>query len=332
MSIPSIQKARIGGYIFKQMLMGKRRFPLVLMLEPTFRCNLRCAGCGKIEYAENILNRRLSVDDCIAAAETCGAPVISIPGGEPLLLPDIHHIVHEITMRKRFVYLCTNALLVEKRITDFTPSPYLTFNVHLDGLHERHDSLVCKQGVFEKAIAAIQRLRSLGFRVTTNTTFFKGQEPENAARFFDYLTHLGVEGMTVSSAFSYETAAGQDVFLTRLDTVTLFRQIFELGKGKNWRFNHSRVYLDFLAGKKAFACTPWGNPTRNIFGWQRPCYLLNDGYAATYKDLMESTEWEKYGVGNDPRCTHCMVHCGFEPTAVIDSIKNPLKAMGFMAS
>jgi hopanoid biosynthesis associated radical SAM protein HpnH len=258
--------------------------------------------------------------------------VVAIPGGEPLLLSDIQTIVQELTVRKRFVYLCTNALLVEKRITEFTPSPYLTFNVHLDGLHDRHDSLVCREGVFEKAVAAIQRLRSFGFRVTTNTTFFKGQEPENAARFLTYLTHLGVEGMTVSSAFSYETATEQDLFLTRPDTVTLFRRIFELGKGKNWRFNHSSAYLDFLAGKKVFACTPWGNPTRNIFGWQRPCYLLNDGYAATYKDLMENTEWEKYGVGKDPRCTHCMVHCGFEPTAVIDSIKHPLKAMGVTAS
>lgn len=332
MGIPTVQKARLGAYIIKQLLLGKRRFPLVLMLEPTFRCNLQCNGCGKIAYDTDILNQRLTVEECIDAADACVAPVISIPGGEPLLLPDIHVIVRKLTARKRFVYLCTNALLVEKRIDDFAPSPYLTFNIHLDGLSTQHDAMVCREGVFDRAVDAIRCLISRGFRVTTNSTFFKGETPENAARFFDYLTHLGVEGMTIASAFSYEKATGQNIFLTRPGTMELFNGVFELGRDRSWRFNHSRPYLDFLAGKKNFICTPWGNPTRNVFGWQRPCYLLSDGYAATYKGLMETTDWERYGVGNDPRCTDCMVHCGFEPTAVIETIKNPLKALSFIVS
>jgi len=306
---------RLGGYIIKQMLKGRSKFPLVLMLEPLFRCNLNCKGCGKIAYPGEILNRQLSVKECGAPVEECGAPVVSIPGGEPLLHPDIAVIVRELTARKKFVYLCTNALLVEKRIKEFEPSPYLTFNIHIDGLKERHDALVCAKGVFDKAVVAIRLLISGGFRVTTNTTFFDGETPENAARLLDFLTSLGVEGMTVSSAFSYEKASDREHFLTCDGTRALFQRIFNIGKGRGWQFNHSSLYLDFLAGNQDYECMPWGNPTRNILGWQRPCYLLDDGFAATYKELMENTDWGKYGVGKDPRCTDCMVHCGFEPTA-----------------
>lgn len=326
MGIPAIQKARIGAYIMRNLLAGRQRFPLVLMLEPLFRCNLRCNGCGKIAYPEDVLSRRLSVEECVSAAEECGAPVVSIAGGEPLLHPDIASVVREITARKRFVYLCTNALLVEKQAGEFSPSPYLTFNLHLDGMRERHDSLVCCQGVFDKAVSAIRLLVSRGYRVTTNTTFFGGETPESAARFFDFLTSLGVEGMTVSSGFGYESAADQGNFLGRDGTKELFRRVFEIGRGRNWKFNHSSLYLEFLAGNEKYACLPWANPTRNIFGWQRPCYLLSDGYAATYKDLLETTDWERYGTGKDPRCADCMVHCGFEPSAVMDSVRHPLKA------
>jgi hopanoid biosynthesis associated radical SAM protein HpnH len=328
LSIPAIQKTRISAYIFRQLLKGNRRFPLVLMLEPLFRCNLRCKGCGKISASAEILSRHLSVQECLAAAGECGAPVVSIAGGEPLLHPDIHLIARELTARKKFVYLCTNALLVAKRIDEFRPSRYLTFNVHLDGLGEQHDAQVGCPGVFDRATAAIGLLITQGFRVTTNTTFFGGQTPENAARFFDVLTSLGVEAMTVSPAFSYETAADQSHFLGREETRQLFRRIFTIGRDRKWRFNHSSLYLDFLAGGREYDCTPWGNPTRSIGGWQRPCYLLNDGYAATYSQLMETTAWENYGVGRDTRCAACMVHCGFEATAVMDSVKNPLKLLG----
>ena len=327
MSIPVIQKVRIGLYIFKQILMSKRRFPLVLMLEPLFRCNLRCKGCGKISYPDDVLKKQLNTEECLNAAEECGAPVVSIAGGEPMLHPEIHHIVRELNARKKFVYLCTNALLMSKRISEFKPSPYLTFNIHLDGLRERHDALVCRQGVFDKAIAAIRLLVYREFRVTTNTTFFGEETPESAARFFDFVMSLGVEGMTVAPAFSYETATDQEQFLGRNGTKALFRRIFEIGKNKNWRFNHSTLYLDFLAGNQNYQCTPWGNPTRNIFGWQQPCYLLNNAYAATFKELMETTEWTKYGFGRNVQCDDCMVHCGFEATAVMDLVKNPLKLL-----
>ncbi len=327
MGIPAIQKTRIGLYLIKQILTGKRRFPLVLMLEPLFRCNLRCKGCGKITYSDSILNKQLSVDECVAAAGECGAPVVSIAGGEPLLHQDIHLIVRRLTARKKFVYLCSNALLVSKRIGEFEPSPYLTFNIHLDGLRERHDALVCHPGVFDRAVAAIHLLVSRGFRVTTNTTIFGGETAENAARLFDFLSSLGIEAMTVAPAFSYETASDQEHFPERAGTQALFQRIFEIGKARKWRFNHSRLYLDFLAGGRNYECTPWGNPTRNIFGWQRPCYLINEGYTATYRELMQATDWAEYGVGRDSRCDACMVHCGFEATAVMDSVKNPLKTL-----
>ncbi len=295
------------------------------MLEPLFQCNLRCKGCGKIAHSGEILSKKLSLQECVSSSEECGAPVVSIAGGEPLLLPDIHLITGELTARKKFVYLCTNALLLTRRMDDFSPSPYLAFNIHLDGLRERHDALVCQQGVFDQAVAAIRLLISKGFRVTTNTTFYDGESPEIAARFLDFVTSLSVEGMTIAPGFSYETAAAQDQFLGRSGTIRFFRDLFELGKDRNWVFNHSGLYLDFLAGKQKYECTPWGNPTRNIFGWQKPCYLLDDSHVAGYRELMETTDWTRYGVGGDPRCTDCMVHCGFEPSAVLDSVRHPFK-------
>jgi hopanoid biosynthesis associated radical SAM protein HpnH len=324
LSIPAIQQARIGWYIFRQLLAGRHRFPLVLMLEPLFQCNLSCKGCGKIAFSERELNRRLSADECLSAAQECGAPVVSIAGGEPLLHPEIPLVVRRLTARKKFVYLCSNALLVPKRIDEFEPSVYLTFNIHLDGLRDRHDALVCRPGVFDRAVAAIRLLLSKGFRVTTNTTFFGGETAENAAEFFDFLSSLGIEAMTVAPAFSYENASDREHFLQRDRSRALFRRLFEIGRERNWQFNHSRLYLDFLAGGREYQCTPWGNPTRNIMGWQRPCYLLNEGYAATYRELMEETDWRRYGVGRDPRCHACMVHCGFEATAVMESVRHPL--------
>ncbi len=327
MGIPAIQKARIGAYIFKQRFKRQERYPLVLMLEPLFRCNLRCQGCGKIDYPAEILKRVMSPEECFEAAEECGAPVVSIAGGEPLLHENIPEIAEGLTARKKFVYLCTNALLVEKRMGEFTPSDYLTFNVHIDGLDARHDDRVCREGVFRNAVKAITLLLSRGFRVTTNTTLFRGETAEGAAGLFDFLSSLQVEAMTVSSAFRYEKAADQENFFTRDESIALFRSIFHLAEKKRWNFNHSSLFLDFLAGNQDYACLPWGNPTRNIFGWQKPCYLLNDGYEPSYEKLMNNTDWSKYGVGRDPRCTHCMLHCGFEATAVSDTVRNPFKAL-----
>lgn len=328
MGIPLRQQISVGAYVMKQRLKGNKRYPLVLMLEPLFRCNLACAGCGKIDYPNAILNRRLSVQECLEAAEECGAPIVSIPGGEPLIHKDIVQIVEGIVAQKRFVYLCTNALLVKKKIDDFKPSPYLTFSIHLDGLEEHHDRSVCQKGVFEKAVEAIKLLRSRGFRVNINTTLFDGVAPDQVATFFDYVTgDLDVEGITVSPGYAYERAPDQEHFLNRKKTKELFRSIFRLGRNKNWKLNHSSLYLDFLAGNQQYHCTPWGNPTRNIFGWQRPCYLLGEGFASSFKELMETTDWDRYGTGNYEKCADCMAHCGYEPTAVNDAVRNPLKTL-----
>ncbi len=328
MSIPLRQQLTVGRYLIEQKLKRVKRYPLVLMLEPLFRCNLACAGCGKIDYPDDILNKRLSVDECMTAVDECGAPMVSIPGGEPLIHKEMPQIVEGIIARKKFVYLCTNALLLKKRIDDYTPSPYLTFSIHLDGNQERHDVSVCQEGVFDIAEEAIKLALAKGFRVTINCTLFQGENAQEVADFLDYAMELGVEGVTIAPGFSYDKAPNQDVFIKGLDVKELFRGIFKIGKNRNWKLNHSSLYLDFLAGNQSYNCTPWGNPTRNVFGWQKPCYLLDDeGYAASFQELLETTPWEKYGNVNNPKCVNCMAHCGYEATAVEDMLAHPLKAM-----
>lgn len=328
MAVPLIQQVRVGAYVLKQRLGGAKRYPLVLMLEPLFRCNLACAGCGKIDYPDEILNKRLSVEECLDAVDECGAPVVSIPGGEPLLHKEIKEIVEGIVARKKFVYLCTNALLLEKKLHLFKPSLYLTFSVHLDGDRKTHDKAVCQEGVFDRALRAIRLAAEKGFRVNVNCTLFDGTNAKEMADFFSYvMENLGVDGITISPGYAYERAPDQEHFLSRQKTRQLFRDIFRHGKGKKWRFSQSSLYLNFLAGNQSYHCTPWGNPTRNIFGWQRPCYLLGEGYARTWKELMEETAWEKYGTGNYEKCANCMVHCGYEPTAVNDTVSHPLRAL-----
>jgi hopanoid biosynthesis associated radical SAM protein HpnH len=329
MGVPLIQQYRMGKYILGKKLSGVKKYPLVLMLEPLFRCNLACAGCGKIDYPKEILDKRLSYDECMKAIDECGAPVVSIAGGEPLIHKEMKQIVDGYIQRKKFVYLCTNALLLKTRIDQYTPSPYLTFSIHLDGNKERHDASVCLKGVFDNCIKVIKMAREKGFRVTINCTLFQGETADEVAEFMDMAMDLGVEGVTISPGYSYERAPKQDAFLKKRESKQLFRDIFKLGSGKEWRFNQSSLYLDFLAGNQTYECTPWGNPTRNVFGWQKPCYLLVDeGYAPTFSALMEETEWQNYGTGHNPKCTNCMVHCGYEATAVNDTVNHPLKALG----
>ena len=326
MAVPLIQQMRVGAYIIKQHLKGNDKYPLVLMLEPLFRCNLACPGCGKIDYPDSILNKRLSVEECLEAVDECGAPVVSIPGGEPLLHKEIKEIVDGIVARKKFVYLCTNALLLKKKLHLFTPTPYLTFSVHLDGLKEEHDLAVDQEGTFDRATDAIREAVKQGFRVTVNATLFNNATPDRTVEFFDYVKTLGAEGITVSPGYAYERAEDQEHFLNRRQTKNLFREVFRRGKDRGWIFNQSSLYLDFLAGNQDYHCTPWGNPTRNVFGWQKPCYLLSEGYVKTFTELMETTDWDSYGTGNYEKCANCMVHCGYEPTSVTDTVKHPLKA------
>jgi hopanoid biosynthesis associated radical SAM protein HpnH len=327
--IPVGQAARIGAYVLKQHMSGRKRYPLVLMLEPLFRCNLACAGCGKIDYPDEILNQRLSVNDCMKAIDECGAPVISIAGGEPLLHREMPEIVRGFLARKKIVILCTNALLLAKKIDQYRPHKDFNWSVHLDGDKDMHDKSVCQEGVYEKAVEAIKLAKSKGFRVSINCTLFNTAEPERVAKFFDDMNGLGLDGITVSPGYAYERAPDQEHFLNREKTKNLFRGILSRGNGgKNWPFSQSSMFLDFLAGNQAYHCTPWGNPTRTVFGWQRPCYLLGEGYAETFKELMDETDWDSYGVGNYEKCANCMVHSGFEASAVVDSVKHPLKALG----
>jgi len=332
MAIHLQQAFAVGTYLIQQRLQGRKRFPLVLMLEPLFRCNLACSGCGKIQHPKEILKQHLSPEDCFAAVEECGAPVVSIPGGEPLLHPQIDTIVAGLVARKKFVYLCTNGLLLEKSLDKFAPSSYLTFSMHLDGLREWHDHCVDRQGVFDTAVAAIRAAKAKGFRVTTNTTVFEGANPQAIQNFFDFLTSLGVDGMMISPGYSYEWAPDQEHFLKREQTRALFREILAPYKAgeKRWNFNHNPLFLDFLLGEKDYECTPWGSPSYSVLGWQKPCYLLNEGYCSSFQELLEVTDWSQYGHSSgNPQCADCMVHCGYEPTAALDAMtpKNLVRAV-----
>jgi hopanoid biosynthesis associated radical SAM protein HpnH len=329
MAVPLNQAIRVGAYVLKQHLIGRKRYPLVLMLEPLFRCNLACAGCGKIDYPAEILNQRLSVAECMEAVDECGAPVVVIAGGEPLLHREIAEIVEGAIARKKFVIVCTNALLLEKKMELFKPSKWFTWSVHLDGDQKAHDVSVCQDGVYDRAVAAIGKAKAAGFRTIINATLFSNAEPERTARFFDDVMDMGIDGISVSPGYAYERAPDQQHFLNRRKTKELFRSIFAARKQgkKRWAFNQSSMFLDFLAGNQQFHCTPWGNPTRTYFGWQRPCYLLGEGYTKTFKELMETTEWDRYGTGNYEKCADCMVHSGYEATAVTETVRKPWKAL-----
>ncbi len=331
MAVPVRQSIRVATYLAEQKLRRRDKFPLLVELEPLFQCNLECAGCGKIQHPEHVLRRRMPVEQAVGAIEEAGAPMVSIAGGEPLIHPEIDEIVRQLLARKKFVYLCTNAILMEKKLDKFKPSPYFAWAVHIDGLRERHDESVCRDGVFDKAVAAVHAAKERGFRVTTNTTFFTHDSASTVRRVLDFLNdELKVDQMMISPAFAYEKAPDQEHFLGVRQTHELFREAFADGRRKKWRLNHSPLFLDFLEGKVDFQCTAWGIPSYSLFGWQRPCYLMADGYTKTYKELIETTDWDKYGRGRDPRCDNCMAHCGYEPTAAFataSSLKQSLRAL-----
>jgi hopanoid biosynthesis associated radical SAM protein HpnH len=331
MAVPLRQSVRIGAYLAGQKLRRRDKFPLLVELEPLFQCNLACSFCGKIQHPEHILKQRMPVEQALAAIEECGAPMVSIAGGEPLVHPEVHVIASELLRRKKFVFLCTNAILLKNKLDNFTPSPYFTWVIHLDGLRERHDQFVERAGIFDKAVDAIAEAKARGFRVATNTTFLTTDTPETVREVLDYLNdELKVDAMQISPAYAYEKAPDQDHFPGVRQTRALFSAAFADGRRKKWRLNHTPLFLDFLEGKVDYQCTPWGIPSYSIFGWQRPCYLMADGYTKTYKELLETTDWDKYGRGQDPRCENCMAHCGYEPTAVLattSSLKQSLRAL-----
>ncbi|MFC3502511.1 adenosyl-hopene transferase HpnH [Micromonospora krabiensis] len=326
--MPLRQSLRVASYLAGQKMRRRKRFPLLLELEPLFACNLKCAGCGKIQQPANLLKRRMPVEEAIAAVEECGAPMVSIAGGEPLMHPEIDKMVAELVRRKKFVFLCTNAVLLPKKIDKFRPSPYFAFTVHIDGLRERHDASVCKDGVFDAAVEAVRDAKRRGFRVTTNTTFFNTDTPQTVIEVLDYLNDdLGVDEMMLSPAYAYEKAPDQEHFLGITETRELFRKAFSGGRRARWRLNHSPLFLDFLEGKVDFPCTAWAIPSYSLLGWQKPCYLMSDGYASSYRELVEQTDWDSYGRGRDPRCANCMAHCGYEPTAVLATMSSLRETM-----
>jgi len=320
--VPISQMWTVASYVVKQKLAGRKRYPLVLMLEPLFRCNLACAGCGKIQYPAHILKKELTPEQCFRAVDECGAPMVSIPGGEPLMHSQIGKIVEGLVARQKYIYLCTNALLLKEKLDLFKPSKYLTFSVHVDGEREHHDFSVCREGGYDQAIEGMKEALRRGFRVTTNTTLFDGADPNSVRDHFDQMMELGVEGMMLSPGYSYDKAPDQKHFLGRARTRKLFRAILSNRK-KSWQFNQSPLFLEFLMGERHYACTPWGMPTYNIFGWQKPCYLLQDGYADTFQELMDSTAWAEYGTeSGNPKCANCMVHSGYEASAVNDTFSS----------
>lgn len=331
MAMPLRQSLRIGGYILRNKLAGRSKFPLLVELEPLYACNLACAGCGKIQHPADVLKRRMPVEQAVAAIRESGAPMVSIAGGEPLMHPQIGELVGELVRMKRYVFLCTNALLIPRKIDQFEPSRYFAWAVHIDGLRERHDASVCKDGVFEQAVDAIRMCKERGFRVTTNTTVFSTDTPQTVIDVLNYLNDdLRVDQMMISPAYAYEMAPDQEHFLGVSETRELFRKVFADGRRRRWRFNHSPLFLDFLEGEADFPCTAWAIPSYSLKGWQRPCYLMDDGYADTYQELLETTDWGAYGRGRDDRCANCMAHCGYEPTAVfatLGSLSESLRAM-----
>ncbi|MCY4631225.1 MAG: adenosyl-hopene transferase HpnH [bacterium] len=331
MGIPLRQAARVGAYMFANKVRRREKFPLIVEMEPLFACNLECPGCGKIQHPTEVLRKRLSVEECVGAMEECGAPMVSIAGGEPLLHPQIADIVEALLERKKFVYLCTNGVLLRRKMDRFKPSPYFSWAVHVDGLRERHDIAVAREGVFDEVVEAIREAKRRGFRVTTNSTFFNTDTPESVRGVLDFLNDdLGVDSLMISPGYAYEKAPDQEHFLQVTETRRLFREAFADGRRKRWRLNHSPLFLDFLEGKVDYQCTPWGIPSYSVFGWQRPCYLMADGYAETYQELIETTDWDSYGRGRDERCAGCMAHCGYEPSAVVataGSLRQSLRAL-----
>jgi hopanoid biosynthesis associated radical SAM protein HpnH len=314
---------RLGAYLMKQKVKRVEKYPLLVELEPLFACNLKCAGCGKIEQPAALLKQRMSVEQAVGAIEESGAPMVSIAGGEPLMHPQIDEIVRQLLARKKIVFLCTNALLLPKFIGKFEPHRNFAWMVHIDGLRERHDASVSKIGGFDAAVAAIKLAQDKGFKVMTNTTFFDTDTPQDVIDVLDFLNDdLGIDNMQISPGYAYERAPDQEHWLGVEQTRELFKKAFDDGRRRKWRLNHSPLFLDFLEGKVDYECTPWAIPSYSLLGWQRPCYLLDDGYVSTYKELIEDTDWSKFGRGKDPRCENCMAHCGYEPTAVVATMSS----------
>ena len=319
------QQARIGRYLLEQRLRGRGRFPLILQLEPLFACNLSCAGCGKVRRPAEVLRRRMPVETAVAAVRECGAPMVSIAGGEPLLHPEIGRLVRALVRRKVYIYLCTNGLLLEESLGAFTPSPFLTWVVHLDGLRERHDASVGRAGVFDRAVRGVRAAQRAGFGVMTNTTLYAADSPGSVHAVLDYLNDdLRVDAMMLAPGYAQQNGGGERHYLTAAASREVCRAVLAGRETQAWRFNHTPLYLDFLAGLADLDCTPWAIPCYSVLGWQRPCYQRSEGHCRTYRELLATTDWSRYGhAAGDPGCRDCLAHSGFEPSAVLLTLRSP---------
>ena len=333
MRFPLSLTASLAWYIARKKLAnGRSRFPLVLMLEPLHACNLTCTGCGRIREYQDSIAQSLTVEQCLRAVDECGAPIVSICGGEPMIYPPLGELVEKILERRKHIYLCTNGMFIEKRLGEFRPSSRFFFNVHLDGMEKTHDMCVERQGVFQAAVAGVRAAKKAGFLVCTNTTIYRETDIREIAELFEYLRLLGVDGHMMSPAYSYQAVSTKEIFLSRQDVHQKFREAEKLLS--RFPLNTSPIYLEFLRGQRQLTCTAWGNPTYNTQGWKGPCYLITDSHHRTFDEFIAQVPWEKYGYGKDPRCEDCMVHCGYEPSAALgvnrqlgDSLKMALWAL-----
>ena len=314
---------RLGLYILKNRLRGRKRFPLVTMLEPLEMCNLACVGCGRIREYKPVIDHMMPVDVALEAVRQSGAPIVSIAGGEPTIHPEIDQIINRLVEQKYFVYCCTNALLLERMLPKIPPSKYFCWVVHLDGMEEKHDESVVRPGVFQKAVHGINLVLDQGYRVCTNTTVFRGSDVEDLWEMFRLVGDMGVEGSMISPGYDFEDAPDQELFLTRKESQALFQKLLEPEKTKGMRFYNNPLYLNFLQGRREYQCTAWSNPTYTVMGWRKPCYPLADDHVEDVNELYKDEVWDRYGVGKDPRCANCMMHCGFESATIFQAISTP---------
>ena len=314
---------RLGYYILKNRLRGRKKFPLVTMLEPLEMCNLACVGCGRIREYKPVIDKMMPVEVALDAVKQSGAPIVSIAGGEPTIHPKIDEIINRLLEQKYFVYCCTNALLMERILKKVAPSKYLCWVIHMDGMEARHDESVARKGVFQKAVQGIEMALDQGYRVCTNTTVFRGSDVEDLREMFRFVGDLGVEGSMISPGYDFEDAPDQDLFLTRGESHALFKNLLDPAQTTGMRFYNNPLYLNFLKGDREYQCTAWSNPTYTVMGWRKPCYPLADEHVADVNQLYDDGLWERYGVGKDPRCANCMMHCGFESATIFQAVSTP---------
>ena len=321
MSRPLKLDLHVARYLMANKARRKKRFPFVTMLEPLELCNLACVGCGRVREYRDVMDRKLTVDQCLAAVRESGAPIVSVSGGEPLLHPQIGEIVRALRDDGRFMYFCTNGLLLEESLDQFEPSEQLCFVVHLDGTQAVHDAVTGRPGTFDTAVSAIRAAIARGHRVCTNTTLFHGTDVDDVLRLFRQLTAMNIEGLMVSPGYAYKDAPDQELFLERQESINVFRRVLDPAHG--FPFYNNPLYLDFLRGERTFDCAAWTTVTYTVLGWRLPCYTIADRHVDSVEELYADDLWQHYGPGRDKRCANCMMHSSFEGASILDAFRHP---------